>query len=111
MACNFIKKEALAQVFSCEFCEISKNTFIHKILLGDCFLRYVALLQNCFSQFNSSLLKEVGNLSDYYWKSYKPIYFAVELNWSNYSQKQPVDIFCKIQSSQENSENKGLHFI
>ena len=25
-ACNFIKKEALAQVFSCEFCEISKNT-------------------------------------------------------------------------------------
>ena len=24
---NFIKKEALAQVFSCEFCEISKNTF------------------------------------------------------------------------------------
>ena len=26
-ASNFIKKEALAQVFSCEFCEISKNTF------------------------------------------------------------------------------------
>ena len=25
-ACNFIKKEILAQVFSCEFCEISKNT-------------------------------------------------------------------------------------
>ena len=26
-ACNFIKKETLAQVFSCQFCEISKNTF------------------------------------------------------------------------------------
>ena len=26
-ACNFIKKETLAKVFSCEFCEISKNTF------------------------------------------------------------------------------------
>ena len=26
-ACNFIKKETLAQVLSCEFCEISKNTF------------------------------------------------------------------------------------
>ena len=25
-ACNFIKKETLAQVFSCEFREISKNT-------------------------------------------------------------------------------------
>ena len=29
-ACNFIKKEALAQVFSCEFYEISKNTFSYK---------------------------------------------------------------------------------
>ena len=29
MACNFIKK-SLAQVFSCEFCEISKNTFFHR---------------------------------------------------------------------------------
>ena len=26
-ACNFIKNETLAQTFSCEFCEISKNTF------------------------------------------------------------------------------------
>ena len=25
--CNFIKKDALAQVFPCEFCEISKTTF------------------------------------------------------------------------------------
>ena len=27
-ACNIIKKETLAQVFSCEFGEISKNTFL-----------------------------------------------------------------------------------
>ena len=26
-ACNFIKKEVLAQVFSCEFCGIFKSTF------------------------------------------------------------------------------------
>ena len=26
-ACNYIKNETLAHVFSCEFCEISKNTF------------------------------------------------------------------------------------
>ena len=26
-ACNFIKKETLAQVLSCEFCEIFKKTF------------------------------------------------------------------------------------
>ena len=29
-ACNFIKKETLAQVFTSEFCEISKNTFLHR---------------------------------------------------------------------------------
>ena len=29
-ACNFIKKETLAQVFSCEFFEISKNTFFYR---------------------------------------------------------------------------------
>ena len=27
LACNIIKKETLAKVFSCEFCDISKNTF------------------------------------------------------------------------------------
>ena len=27
---NFIKKEALAQVFACEFCEISKNIFFYR---------------------------------------------------------------------------------
>ena len=27
ISCNFIKKEALAQVLPCEFCETSKNTF------------------------------------------------------------------------------------
>ena len=29
-ACNFIKKETLALVLSCEFCEISKNTFSYR---------------------------------------------------------------------------------
>ena len=29
-ACNFIEKETLTQVFSCEFCEIFKNTFFHR---------------------------------------------------------------------------------
>ena len=29
-ACHFIKKEILAQVFSCKFCEISKNTFSYR---------------------------------------------------------------------------------
>ena len=29
-ACNFIKKETLAQGLSCGFCQISKNTFSYK---------------------------------------------------------------------------------
>ena len=29
-ACNVIKKETLAQVFSCECCEVSKNTFSYR---------------------------------------------------------------------------------
>ena len=29
-ACNFIKKEALALMFSCSFCEISQNTFFFR---------------------------------------------------------------------------------
>ena len=33
VAWNFIKKENLAQMFSCEFCEIFKNTFLRKHLL------------------------------------------------------------------------------
>ena len=30
--CNFIKKEALTQVFSCEFCEIFKSTYFEEHL-------------------------------------------------------------------------------
>ena len=29
-ACNFIKKEALAQVFSCKFHEFSKKSFFYR---------------------------------------------------------------------------------
>ena len=36
-ACNLIKKENLAQVFSSEFCETSKNTFSFITPPGDCF--------------------------------------------------------------------------
>ena len=36
-ACNFIKKETLAQVFSCQFCKISKNTFSYRTPLDECF--------------------------------------------------------------------------
>ena len=33
LACNFSKKESLALVFPCEFCEISKNTLSYRTSL------------------------------------------------------------------------------
>ena len=37
LACIFIKNEALAQVLSCEFCKISKNTCFYRTPPGACF--------------------------------------------------------------------------
>ena len=37
-ACNFIKEETLAQVFLCEFCGISKNTFLYRTPLVAAFV-------------------------------------------------------------------------
>ena len=41
-ACNFILKKTLAQVFSCEICEISKNSFflITPLVAASSFLQY-----------------------------------------------------------------------
>ena len=41
-ACKFVKKETQAQVFSYEFCEISKNTFSIEHIW--CLLLYLRLL-------------------------------------------------------------------
>ena len=66
--CNFIKKESLAQVFSCEFCEISKNTFFHRTPLvaasERCRSFSYFLLQVFFSQFCYTLIfiyKQLGS--------------------------------------------------
>ena len=52
--CNFIKKETLAQVFSCKFCEISKNTsFFHRAPLDDCFYKkFICLYDNTIQNFS-----------------------------------------------------------
>ena len=40
-ACNFIKKEALAQVFSFEFWDVFKKTFLKKKSSGSSFYNYI----------------------------------------------------------------------
>ena len=57
-ACSFIKKETLAQVFSCEFYEISKNTF-HRTPLDDCFF---------IMNYQSSSFEGEGNWNENLWK-------------------------------------------
>ena len=42
-ACNFIEKETLALVFSCEFCGISENTFFTEYFLANDFCTIQAL--------------------------------------------------------------------
>ena len=51
--CNFIKKETLAQVFSCEFCEISKNTFSYRTPLVAASVVYSCFSTGCLSEMNS----------------------------------------------------------
>ena len=40
---NFIKKDTLAQVFSCEICKISKNTFLNRTPLSYCFWKPLSM--------------------------------------------------------------------
>ena len=76
LACNFIKKETLAQVFSCEFSEISKNTFCYRtplvaaseLLNQFWFLSNIILRKNIkiiTSQLNIMLMKIIPFLSYY----------------------------------------------
>ena len=44
-ACNFIKKETLAQVFSCELCEIFRNTFSHRTPVVASGFQYLSCLK------------------------------------------------------------------
>ena len=65
-ACNFVKKETLAQVFSCEFCEISKNSFFAEHLwatASDCyhFIAIRIILLNNLKARDEDILK----FSDY----------------------------------------------
>ena len=59
VACNFIKKETLAQMFSCEFCEISKNTFFTKHLWATACILYISewnVLSQCLTGIYQNIL-------------------------------------------------------
>ena len=62
-ACSFIKKETLAQVFSCEFCEISKNTFLTEHLRANASVKVgtEAVVRTCSSKYETPVLESLFN--------------------------------------------------
>ena len=62
-ACNFIKKETLAQVFSCEFCEISKNSFLTEHLRATASVKVgtEAVVRTCSSKYETPVLESLFN--------------------------------------------------
>ena len=87
LSCNFIKKEILVQVFSCEFCEISKNTFFDRTPLVAaseyCAVRkwlYWILIRLWF--WLRKILTNWGNVLLFRWVCYS---FSSHLNLNNYN--------------------------
>ena len=72
--CNFFKKRPPTQVFSCEYCEIFKNTYFEKHLrttasicrryVNTCFCRNTPVLESLFNNVTTaSLLKSDSSTS------------------------------------------------
>ena len=59
LACNFIKKETLAQMFSCESCQISKNTFFTEHICTSAF--ELIHKQNCPAMVEVNLWNVTGS--------------------------------------------------
>ena len=56
---NFIKKETLAQVCSCDFCEISKSTFLTEHLRATPSVTFLSVVGVFHTVYVSLQLKEV----------------------------------------------------
>ena len=65
-ACNFIKKETLAQVFSCGFCQISANTFFYRRPLDGCFWNTYFQLKMSLVIYWQSALPAINNNNSYF---------------------------------------------
>ena len=84
--CSFIKKEALTQVFSCEVCEISKNT-----LLQNTSEQLLLKSENWFSSHDISVSRNDILLLPFYfavnfifsWREFKQ--FKTNLRYSSFS--------------------------
>ena len=83
-ACNFIKKQTLVQVFSCEFCEISRNNFLKRtslvaalnifFLFGFYFMATLLRNFNCLQ--NHLKLYNVDHDFEIRWKFFRELFFS-----------------------------------
>ena len=60
-ACNFIEKETMAQVFPCEFCEISKNTFFTEHLPVTAFVQLIEVVADAAKTFKLKKKHAISN--------------------------------------------------
>ena len=61
-----MKIEALAQMFSCEFCEISKNTFFTEYVWATASVTETdsQFIKNYYSKYNMNLVSTISCMSD-----------------------------------------------
>ena len=103
--CNFIKNEFLAQLFSCEFCEIFKNTFFvcrappaaASISLITCFLAPENIDQPGQVSFRSFFLKCFINRNTKYTVTDHFYTFNLLLRIIRITSKQLVVMFIRFQ--------------
>ena len=61
--CSFIKKETLARVFCCEFCNIFKSNFSYRTKLGGCFCHLQVTLCKVYASIDTQMEKSVTHPS------------------------------------------------
>ena len=74
VACNFIKKETLVQLFSCEFCKIPNSTFSYRTppvaasaVLGKRFLALPGTFYKVLNPLSSKLSKWSNTFKQFVW--------------------------------------------
>ena len=112
--CNFIKKETLAQVFSCDFCEISKKTFFTEHLVTTASVNHN--LDNCINP-SHTCTQEIESITHFFLRChfYRNIrknllddLNVININISNFSEFALTDLLLYGKSSFDEIRNKKI---
>ena len=112
--CNFIKKETLAQVFSCDFCEISKNTFFTEHLGTTASVNHN--FDNCINP-SHTCTQEIESTTHFFLhchfyrnirKTLLDDLNVINFNISNFSETALTDLLLYGKSSFDKIQNKKI---